>query len=227
MTSRRLVGLAICAALGVAALVGLAYYWSAGAPSIHDVVAWFERIRSVPYMPLLVIVAFPLLGLISFPATILMAAAGLLFGPVFGLVVSSLGIASSASLLFWIGRLSGQPFARRVGGAFFAAINRQLAHQGIIATAMIRNIPAPFSVVSVVAGATEMRFRDYLVGTLCGLAPLTIALVVLGDRLQALIADPNPKTITVIIAAVAATLLVAYGLQVWANRRRVRSGESN
>jgi phospholipase D1/2 len=74
---------------------------------------------------------------------------------------------------------------------------------------VIRVIPvAPFSVVNVVAGASHLRFTDYLIGTALGMAPGTLAFSLLGSQLERTLREPSATSIAVAVGiAVAAASL--------------------
>jgi len=53
-----------------------------------------------------------------------------------------------------------------------------MAKQGILTVAMIRNIPvAPFTIVNLIAGASHIRLKDYLIGTALGMLPGRLGVV--------------------------------------------------
>lgn len=56
--------------------------------------------------------------------------------------------------------------------------------RGILAVVVIRMIPvAPYSIVNVVAGASTLPLRDFMVGTLLGITPGILAMAVLGAQI--------------------------------------------
>ena len=62
--------------------------------------------------------------------------------------------------------------------------SRAVTSQGILSVTAVRLVPiAPFTVVNLAAGALGISFRDYLIGTILGIAPGLIAMTLLGDRL--------------------------------------------
>ena len=65
---------------------------------------------------------------------------------------------------------------------------------------------APFGLVNLAAGASEVRARDFLLGSLLGLTPVVCAFALLGDRLARALRDPEPTNL-VLFAAVAAGVL--------------------
>jgi len=62
---------------------------------------------------------------------------------------------------------------------------------------------APFSVVNVVAGASHIRWSDFLLGTVIGLVPGITTLTFFVDRALAAIRDPGVVTFALLAVAVA------------------------
>ena len=88
----------------------------------------------------------------------------------------------------------------------------------MLAAAFVRMLPiAPFSVVNVVAGASHIRWSDFLLGTIIGLLPGITTLTFFVDRAIAAIRDPGAGTFALLAVAVA--ILVAL---VWVLRRKLR-----
>ena len=139
----------------------------------------------MPLGPLIAIAVYVAGGFVMFPVMVLIAATAIAFGPLLGFPTALAGCLASAAALFWVGRLGGQRWVRRFGGRFVNKVSRKLSDQGILAVAVIRVIPAaPFSVVNVVAGASHLRFTDYMIGTALGMAPGTLAFSLLGSQLE-------------------------------------------
>ena len=63
----------------------------------------------------------------------------------------------------------------------------------LITTAVVRAIPmSPFALVSVVAGASDIRFPDYLMETAIGIMVPVILLTVATDQTFRLLTEPTP-----------------------------------
>jgi len=127
--------------------------------------------------PLVAAAGFLLGSLVAVPVTMMVALTAWLYGPWLGLFCSLLGITLSASVNFGLGSLVGRNAMVAIAGSFVDRVARQVARQGILAVATLRMLPiAPYTVVNLVAGASQVRFADYLVGTLLGMAPGVAAL---------------------------------------------------
>src|SRR3546814_19139338 len=78
--------------------------------------------------------------------------------------------------------------------------------------ASIRIVPfAPFSVVNLLAGATHIRFSDFMLGTALGMAPGALALILLGDRLAEVMRNPTPASLATLAGAILLLVPLAFG----------------
>ena len=93
-------------------------------------------------------------------------------GPWMGFFSAGAGVLLSALTLFLIGRVLGQARLQRLLGRRAARVQSRIIGKGVVAVAMIRMVPiAPFSIVNVVAGASKLSLRDFMLGTVLGMAP--------------------------------------------------------
>jgi uncharacterized membrane protein YdjX (TVP38/TMEM64 family) len=100
-------------------------------------------------------------------------------------------------------------------------VSRGIAKQGILAVAALRVVPvAPYTVINLVAGATHVRFFDFMVGTLLGMFPGILVLTALGDQLQDLWQRPTLANVGAALGLVAVYAMVSWGIQRLVVRRR-------
>jgi uncharacterized membrane protein YdjX (TVP38/TMEM64 family) len=98
-------------------------------------------------------------------------------------------------------------------------LSRRLGDRGLMAVLFARIVPVgPFSIVNIVAGASHIRWRDFLLGTVLGLIPGVTVTSIFVDRAAAAIRDPGPGTFALLAAACAAIVAL-----VWAVRRMLRA----
>jgi len=197
------------AALAAAVLLALAWRYGplSDWASSERIVALITDYRTSPFAFPLTVALFMLGGLVLYPVTLLIAQTAAVFGPLEGFAYALAGALASAAATFLVGRMLGDSVIRRVAGPRFGRIVRFLARRGTLSVAAVRLVPvAPFGVVNMGAGAAGIRFGQFLLGTLLGMLPGTLALTVLGDRAAAAVRNPGWTTVLVAIA-LAATLL--------------------
>ncbi|MGH3936529.1 MAG: TVP38/TMEM64 family protein [Pseudonocardiaceae bacterium] len=151
-------------------------------PSALQIRAWVQSVGTAA--PMLFLLGQTLVTVAPIPRTVFTLAAGLLFGPLLGIVLSLTGTMLAAMLAFvvvrWLARDLVEPHLDR---GILRAVDVRLRRRGWFAVASLRLIPAvPFSVLNYCSALSSIRFRDYLVGTV-GVIPGSVALVVLGDAL--------------------------------------------
>ena len=169
-----------------------------------------EWLRQLPASPLLVLSAFVVGTLLVVPVTGMIAAAMLVFGPWLGMAYSFGGALLGAAATYGLGRVAGRRTVRRIAGSRLDRLSRELGRRGVLAVATVRIIPvAPFTVINMVAGTTHISMRDFLLGTLIGLASGIIAAALFIDRILAALRDPGAGTVAVLVGL---TALVVAGM---------------
>ena len=175
-----------------------------------------KPLRDHPFTPLLVIGAYAVGGLVVAPITGLIIATAMAFGPLLGFAYSLLGCLVSAAITYGIGCWLGGETMRRFAGRHVSHLSHRLARHGLTAILIVRILPvAPFTIVNIMAGASEVRFRDFILGTFLGMLPGLLVMTFFGDRLQSAIQDPRTESFMILIALVVALVLV----MAWLRRR--------
>lgn len=181
-------------------------------------------LRGVPWSPLAVLGGYVVLGLVAFPITVLITVTAMVFGPALGFVYASAGAILSAVISFGLGHILGKRLVRRYAGATVNRLSEALGRRGIVAVVFLRVAPvAPFLLINLVSGASHVRFRDYLLGTVMGMLPGIAVMTLLGSSIMGLIRDPTPARIAILIGCLALWFLVSIGLQrLVSNRQKAR-----
>jgi uncharacterized membrane protein YdjX (TVP38/TMEM64 family) len=210
-------------AVVIAALLGLAVLWRWGPLSdLADVAAleaWGQWLRERWSGTLGVLAVYVIGSLIMAPITALIAATGLLYGPVKGLLVAAVGSLLGALAGYAAGAALGRKPVRRLAGTRLDRLNRQLARRGILSMTVLRLLPvAPFTVINLAAGASHIRFRDFLAGTVLGMAPGITGMTLFAGQLGRFVKEPN----WVNFAVLAGLLIVIAGVAFWSWRRFAR-----
>jgi phospholipase D1/2 len=182
---------------------------------------WMQRMRASAWSPLIVIGAFVIGGLIVFPLTLLITATAIVFPPWAAILLSLAGALASALTLYAIGRKAMRETMRRAFEVYVEKLRRALDRSGIIAVAAIRMVPiAPFTLVNLAAGAIDVRLRDYVLGTLLGVLPGTLALTAFGRQLRAIIENPTLENVAILCGVIAVWIVLSLVLQRAVGRRR-------
>jgi uncharacterized membrane protein YdjX (TVP38/TMEM64 family) len=151
--------------------------------------------------------------LVPLPGSAMIALAGVVFGKEWGAVAGLTGATLRASAAFVTARLLGRETVARLLHGRIARLNEKLAESSFKAVFLIRLIPnVPFDMQNYGLGFSRVRFTPYVLATMLGLAPTSIAYAYLGDSLT------DPAQSWKLIAAVG--LIAALLLAQWAWRRR-------
>lgn len=220
-TPRHMIGLGTLAVL--LALLAIAWRLTPLGEWVNlaSMVKLARSLQEMPFTPLAVLVGYIVAGVLMVPVTLLIGVTGIVFGPIAGALYAIAGTVLSAAVTYGIGRGVGKPALRRLLGPRVERWNRQIARGGVIAMIIMRVLPvAPFSVVNLIAGALQVGFRNYLIGTLVGMAPGILVTVTFAHHLAETVRRPSIGAITVL--AVVASLLIgsAIGLQRMFERKR-------
>lgn len=141
---------------------------------------------------------------IWYPAEILNAAAGFVWGFWLGLLLVMLGWMLNAWLAYEIGRHGARPVLYRIFGRHrFLKLEHAIERGGVMLLLAVRLIPiVPFSLFTIVAGAARVPFGRLMWTTAIGYIPLTALFVYLGTQLEEL-SPENPILIGGAVALVA------------------------
>jgi phospholipase D1/2 len=228
---RRLIGLGALAVL--LAIVALVWRFT----PLHDwinLASLIEVARSLnqqalPFAPLIAILAFVVAGTFMVPVTLLIAVSGVVFGPFYGALYAMTGTMLTAAAGFALGVWLGRDTLRQMLGHRVNRFNERFAERGIMAMTVLRLLPvAPFAVINVVAGASQLRLRDYLIGTMLGMFPGIVLTVAFSHNLAEAVRHPNLVTISVLVLLALLLIALAFGLQrLLTPRPSAQSGEAD
>jgi len=188
-----------------------------------DIGMWSDYIaafRGSPAAPIMTLGIFVIGGLLVVPVTLLVIVTVLAFGPWLGFVYALAGVLLSSVVLYGIGRMLGRDTVRRFAGARLNRLSRRLAARGVLAVALLRLLPvAPFTIVNIVAGASYIGLRDYLVGTIVGMAPGMAIIALFVNRVGATLQNPGWSAWLALAALAALTVGGTYALHRWVLKR--------
>lgn len=229
-TTRRAVA-ALAAFAALLAMVGLwAFSPLREAVDTRALVQAGQRVAAEPLAPLILLVAYVVAGLLVMPFTILMGATVVVFGVWPGVPYALAGALAAGSVVFALGRVGGrelvEDWLRRRASPTLADLNARFARRGILAVALVRLTPLPFSLVNAVAGVSQVRYRDFAIGTAIGLLPVLTLIAGVSTRLDAWLENPDLDQFLALVAIVVCAFAAAWGLRTWASRRERQSDDA-
>ncbi len=120
---------------------------------------------------------------VPFPAELLTMANGMVYGPVWGVVITWIGAMLGAYAAFGLTRILGRPFVKKWATATYRKkIDEWSLDKGAKALFIARMIPViSFNVVNYAAGLTKVSLWTFSWTTAIGILPMTILMVLLGD----------------------------------------------
>ena len=154
---------------------------------------------------------------VPFPAELVAIANGMIYGPIWGTVITWVGAMLGAFLAFGLSRRVGRPFVlRMLRKKNVQTLDDWLARYGTGALLFSRFIPViAFNMINYAAGLTKISLCTFAWTTGLGILPLTTLMVVMGSQIETL---PWPVWL----------LLLGAGLALWLATQlycRLRPGE--
>jgi uncharacterized membrane protein YdjX (TVP38/TMEM64 family) len=174
-------GRLVLGAVVLAALVAAAVLLPV--PTPDELRSWARHVG--PAFPLVFLALHAVVTITPVPRTVFTVSAGLLFGPVTGVAVTvTATVLSAMAALLLVRTIGRDAVAARLRHRALRTVDHRLARRGWPAVLSLRLIPVvPFSLLNYCCGVSAVRVLPYLAGTLLGILPGTVAVVVLGDAL--------------------------------------------
>jgi len=123
---------------------------------------------------------------VPFPAEFLALANGMVYGPLWGTVITWVGAMLGAFIAFALARCLGRPFvAMMVAERHWQHVDRWIAEQGWQMLLVARFLPViAFNLINYGAGLTRIPWWTFAWTTGLGILPVTTLMVVMGDRIH-------------------------------------------
>jgi uncharacterized membrane protein YdjX (TVP38/TMEM64 family) len=188
-------------------------------PSRHSLLAAAHSSHLLA--PLVAVVGSALLVMALTPRTLLAFVGGALFGTMAGAGYIILGVTAGAVLSFCVARVLGRDFVASHLRGRFALLEQAVARRGLVTVMVSRLIPlVPFGISNYALGTASVGLVRYLLGTLLGAAPATVAYAALGSATMK--GDPGGAAYAGIAVAVLAVAGAIGTYLVWRRRPRRR-----
>lgn len=167
--------------LFVALLLGLMSYFRLGG-QVARLFDWLAGMGG--WAPLLFIIIDMLVVILLLPGIMVTMGAGFLFGVGLGSLCVVVATTAGATIAFLIARyLLGARTARYfLSHPRLKVLNDEFAHEGWKVVLITRLIPFfPFKLSNYFFGVTDFTLRDFMLGTVIGVVPITLTNVYLGS----------------------------------------------
>lgn len=193
------------------------YSWYARANDlgpVEAVQALADFFRS-PYGPVAYFVVYALRPLLFFPATLLTLAGGSIFGPILGVILVVLSSNTSAMIAYGIGRYYGQGLLeeKEDSQTLIQRYARPLRQNSFETVMVMRFLFLPYDLVNYLCGFLRISWRPYLLATILGSIPGTIAFVLFGASIDISqgVSQPtfNPWSLAASILMVVISLVIS------------------
>ncbi|ULA58683.1 MAG: conserved membrane protein of unknown function [Nitrospira sp.] len=201
---RALWGLSLLAGM---AMLAAAWRWTA-LGQLLDLEALVNHAQALGRSPLgllAVMGGYVVGGVLAIPVTALLVVTILAFGPWLGGLSALAGSLLSAITLFGFGRAMGAYRIRRFVGSRVELLSRRLAERGFWAVLLVRVLPiAPFSVINLVAGASPLSLRNFVLGTFVGMLPGITLMTTFVGGLEDAVREPSWQAFMMVGMVIAA-----------------------
>jgi uncharacterized membrane protein YdjX (TVP38/TMEM64 family) len=187
--------------------------------TVEKVSAVLEQLRDAWWAPVVLIASYLILCPVM-PATPMMIAGGLVFGPVWGSVYNIIGTFLGGTLTYFLGRGLGHDFALHLVGTRLKKIERLIARRGFWGLVGVRFLPVPYPLVNYCMALTGIRPALFLTTTAIGLIPGVTVFTYFASLLTK--AASGNRSGIILQFAVASLLLLLLSLipQIWMMRKR-------
>ncbi|GAC1652043.1 MAG: hypothetical protein NVS4B8_27230 [Herpetosiphon sp.] len=196
------------------------YAWSHQISPLEALARITDLLRSTAFGPLLFIGLYALRPLVLFPASVLTLGAGLVFGPVLGVMYTIVGSNLSALLAFGVGHWFGEGLlgGERAAGVVqrYAARLRQHSFETVL---LMRLIFLPYDLVNYLCGVLHIDWKAFLLATLLGSLPGTFAIVLAGASFKGDLRHGLPSFDPRVFAASVVIIVVSMAISRWVRRR--------
>lgn len=163
-------------------------YWQSTAqvaPTIADKVRLLAGLFLIEgWGPLLFILVYTVQPLVFFPSFVMTIAAGILYGPLWGLIFSVLGGNAAASLSYTVGRLLGADiFGDILSNRRMEGYIHRLRTNTFETILVLNLLHAPFDLVNYLAGVLRLRWIQFAAATAIGIVPGGLPFALFGGSL--------------------------------------------
>lgn len=142
-----------------------------------------NRIReNVTFASIIYLIIFAIKPIfVIIPSNIIAIAAGNVFGTLWGFILTMIGYYISGTVAFFLSRFLGRSFIEDLVGNRFIKLDQNLEKNGFKILFLLRLLPIlPYDALSYTCGLTKVKYRDFILASVLGVAPETLCYIILG-----------------------------------------------
>ncbi len=187
--------------------------------TVEKVSAVLERLRGAWWAPVALIASYLLLCPVM-PATPLMVAGGMVFGPVMGAVYNIIGTFLGGAVTYFLGRGLGHDFVLHLAGNRLKKAERVIARRGFWGLIGARFLPVPFPLVNYCMALAGIRPALFLTTTALGLIPGVTIFTYFASLLTKAASGEWSGIVAQFVVASLLMFLLTFIPQIWMARKR-------
>ena len=203
--------------LGLGLILGCLWRWTSWHErlGVQTLVHGARVLQSHPvWAPLIVMGVFVIAGLLMVAHAAALWATALTFDPLHAILYCELGSLASGIVVYGLARVLREGVVRRIAGSYMERVSRALGRRGVLTLVVLHTFPiCPFSILNLIAGATHIRFRDFVLGTILGATPGILFLCFFGHHVVNTFHHPSALNIGLLAAFIAVGALVLRGFR--------------
>jgi uncharacterized membrane protein YdjX (TVP38/TMEM64 family) len=183
-----------------------------------------RRVRDVPALPVLFVLAYAVATVAGLPGTALTLAGGAIFGTPLGSLLNWTGATLGALGAYALARRLGSDAVRTLLGRHARALDTLTARSGFATLFRLRLIPVvPFNALNFAAGLAAAPFRPYALSTALGIIPGTVVYTYFADSLISGVTGARHRAFLHVAVAGALLIAVSFGPALVRRMRRSRA----
>ena len=161
--------------------------------------------------PIIIALIYVPAAFVMFPRPLITLLSVIAFGPLKGFITAVAGIVLACLAVYYAGLALPRRTLRHFAGERLERATKAMRGKGLLASFAAAIAPiAPFPVIGMVAGASRIKLGHYVVGTLGGMLPGTLATTLFADQLANAVRDPS--TVNYWVVAIVVVVLIALTL---------------
>ena len=177
--------------------------------NVDTLLAAADYVRGNPLTVPIVLAVYLVGSCLMFPVNLLILATALSFGSLKGFSLALIGSLLGGLASYLLGRWLGRDVVQKLAGKKLNRLSRKLARRGWLTVALVRIVPiAPYTIVNMVAGASHISARSFLIGTAVGMCPGILAIMIFEEGLERFLRHPDWQTLGIATIALCFALLV-------------------